>query len=121
MNYKEHLYKNALKTIEFIYTYSKYNPNVDLYRSFDIINSVNDTQLNSKEWLVEKLLPFLSDYKLRDIIIIGSWYGITGMLLKNHLDENIKITLLNAKNAEKTLDHDWSPSVPEPIPGTGSG
>jgi|SaaInl85LU_5_DNA_1037374.scaffolds.fasta_scaffold47374_2 hypothetical protein len=91
MNYKEHLYKNALKIIEFIYTDSKYNPNVDLYRSFDIINSVNDAQLNSKEWLVEKLLPFLSDYKLRDIIIMGSWYGITGMLLKNHLDENIQI------------------------------
>ena len=37
------------------------------------------------------------------------------------LDDNIKITLLNAKNAEKTLDHEWSPSVPEPIPGSGSG
>jgi len=29
--------------------------------------------------------------------------------------------LLNAKNAEKALDHDWSPSVPEPILGSGSG
>ena len=35
------------------------------------------------------------------------------------LDENIKITLLNAKNAEKTLEHEWNPWIPEKIPGTG--
>ena len=30
MNYKELLYKNALKEIEEIYTQSKYDPDVDL-------------------------------------------------------------------------------------------
>lgn len=91
MNYKEHLYKNALRTIEHIYTDSKYNPDTDLYRSFDILNSVNDAQLHSKEWLVENLLPFLEDYELSDVIIMGSWYGITGMILKNHLDKSVKV------------------------------
>jgi len=99
MSYKEHLYKNALRTIEKIYLDSQYNKEVDLYRSYDIINCTNEAQLKSKEWLVENLLPFLTDEKylkdsdgeLRDILIMGSWYGITGMLLKNHLKEEVKI------------------------------
>ena len=99
MSYKEHLYKNALTEIEKIYTRSKYDPNEDLYRSYDIMNSVNDAQLNSKEWLVENLLPFLTNKKylqdtdgnLNDILIMGSWYGVTGIILKDYLNEDVKI------------------------------
>ena len=95
MNYREQLYKNALNTIEHIYNESKYNPDVDLYRSYDIINAVNDAQINSKQWLVDNLKPFLKDEYLpdglRDIIIMGAWYGVTGMLLREHINSDVKI------------------------------
>ena len=87
MQYRELLYKNALKTIEQIYTESKYNPDVDLYRSFDIINSVNENQFASKEWLTDKLLPFIIDNRsdINDICVLGSWYGLTSFLLRERL------------------------------------
>ena len=59
MSYREQLFKNSLDVIEEIYNESKYNPKVDLYRSYDIINSVNDAQLSSKQWLVDQLVPNL--------------------------------------------------------------
>ena len=61
MNYKEVLYENALQAIDEIYKRSQYDPDEDLYRSFDIINSVNKNQIASKEWLIENLVPFLHD------------------------------------------------------------
>ena len=61
MNYKTELYKNALKAIEKIYTESMYDPNVDLFRSFDIINSLNDNQIASKEHLTKAIIPILKD------------------------------------------------------------
>ena len=74
MNYKTEIYKNALKAIEKIYTKSMYNPDVDLYRSFDIINSLNESQIASKEHLTEAIIPILSDIKnLKRIAILGSW------------------------------------------------
>lgn len=95
MNYKELIYKNALKSIEQIYNTSKYDPNVDLYRSFDIINSVNDAQMASKEWLATELSKYLTDeyfpYGLNDIMVMGSWYGLTGILLREHVDQKVKI------------------------------
>lgn len=95
MSYKEIIYKNALKEIEKIYIESKYDPNIDLYRSFDIMNSVNDAQMASKEWLVNELSKYLTDeylpYGLRDIMVMGSWYGLTGILLREHLDQEVKI------------------------------
>ena len=42
MMLKENLYKNALSIIEEIYVKSKYDPDVDLYRSCDIMNAIND-------------------------------------------------------------------------------
>ena len=41
MTYLEIIYENALKLIGDIYIESKYNKDVDLYRSFDVINSLN--------------------------------------------------------------------------------
>lgn len=90
MSYLEIIYKNALKTIGDIYIESKYNKDVDLYRSFDVINSLNETQLKGKQWLVDTLEPFLSE-DLKDIIILGSWYGLNGMLLRQKIDNDIKI------------------------------
>ncbi len=89
MNYKELLYKNALKEIEEIYTQSKYDPDVDLYRSFDIINSINENQFKSKEWLVKEVLPYLSGVK--HICVMGSWYGLVSLLVRRYVSDNVVI------------------------------
>ena len=96
MTYKETIYKNALDEINNIYEESKYNSKVDLFRSQDLITSTNSAQMSSKEWLVETLIPFISDFKylnvdLTDILVMGSWYGLTGMILRQHINNDIKI------------------------------
>lgn len=103
MNYKEHLYKNALSQVEKIYKESKYNPDVDLYRSFDIINSVNDNQISSKEWLVENLLPFVSQSELYNIAILGSWYGLLGIILRHHISEEVHIRNIDSDPESKNI------------------
>ena len=82
MSYKEQLYKNALKEIQRIYKESQYNPNVDLYRSFDIINSVNDNQIASKEWLADKIIPYIEKSNHKRVCLLGGWYGVLGIILK---------------------------------------
>ena len=88
MSYKEELYKKALQTIEMIYRRSMYDSSTDLYRSFDIINSVNDNQIASKEWLVKELLPYI-DPNGKDICILGGWYGLTALILRQHISNEI--------------------------------
>ena len=95
MNYKELIYKNALREIERIYHDSKYNPDTDLYRSLDLITATNDAQLASKEWLVDTLANYLNPkyltFELRDVLIMGGWYGLTGMILRQQIDNEVKI------------------------------
>ena len=97
MSYKEKLYENALKLCGEIYLESQYNKDVDLYRSYDIINATNPAQVSSKEWLVEHLSSVLKDDnnlrdgKIRDVLIMGAWYGITGGLLRQEIGEECKI------------------------------
>jgi hypothetical protein len=91
MSYREEIYKNALKQIEKIYIKSKYDPNVDLYRSFDIMNSLNDSQFESKEWLIKNLIPFINCLGLSNIAVLGSWYGLTGIMLRQHIPEEVNI------------------------------
>jgi hypothetical protein len=97
MSYKEQLYRNALDCIENIYRKSMYDKEVDLYRSFDIINSVNDNQIASKEWLIEKLLPFI-DSNTNKICILGGWYGLTALMLSENISENIIIHSVDIDN-----------------------
>ena len=95
MNCRELIYKNALREIERIYKDSQYNKEEDLYRSYDIMNAINDAQMNSKQWLVDNLLPFLDKkytyFDVRDILVLGSWYGVTSILLREHIDPSVKI------------------------------
>lgn len=95
MTYKEEVYKNALEIIRQIYEESKYNPDIDLYRSLDIITATNDAQLASKEWLVNTLTDYLNPkyltFPLRDVLVMGSWYGLTGAALRQHISDNVKI------------------------------
>lgn len=100
MNYKEQLYHNALKAIEEIYNQSKYNPEVDLYRIYDIVNSTNEAQIKSKQWLVDNLAPFINrkyiENDLTNILILGGWYGVTGILLREHLPQEVKINSVDS-------------------------
>lgn len=95
MMYKEEVYKNALEIIRQIYEESKYNPDMDLYRSLDVITATNDAQLTSKEWLVDNLMQYLDNkhltFPLRDVLIMGSWYGLTGAVLRQYISDDIKI------------------------------
>lgn len=91
MSYREEIYKNALQQIEKIYTKSKYDPHTDLYRSFDIMNSVNDSQFASKEWLVKNLEPFINHAELRNVAVLGSWYGLVGIILRQHILKEVII------------------------------
>ena len=74
-----------------IYEKSKYNPEKDLYKSFDILNSVNDNQFASKEWLVNRLVPFINKEKTKNIAILGGWYGLTGVILRHNISSDINI------------------------------
>lgn len=116
MNSRELLYKNALSTIEKIYLESKYNPDVDLYRSFDVMNSVNDAQMDSKQWLVDTLLPFLDKkytvFDIKDILILGAWYGVTGLLLREHLDPVVKIWNVDSDPECEKYSHLLKQSIP---------
>ena len=91
MNYRELIYKNALELIKNIYLESKYNPDVDLYRSFDILNSINENQFNSKEWLVDTLIKYVDKENIKRVLIGGSWYGLIGIMLREHLSQDVYI------------------------------
>ena len=104
MNYKTELYKNGLKAIEKIYTKSMYNPDVDLYRSFDIINSLNESQIASKEHLTEAIIPILRDIKnLKRIAILGSWYGLLGIMLRQHLTNDVHISNIDSDSLTEKI------------------
>jgi len=85
MSYKEVLYENALQSIGEIYKRSQYDSSEDLYRSFDIINSVNKNQIASKEWLIKNLLPFLHD-DIKRVCIMGGWYGLSALMIAQHIN-----------------------------------
>lgn len=91
MSYREQIYKSALKEIERIYIKSKYDPDTDLFRSFDIINSVNDNQIRNKEWLVEKLIEQVDMKTVKRICVLGSWYGLVSKILRTKIDADIII------------------------------
>lgn len=96
MTYLETIYSNALSVCDEIYRDSQYNEAMDLYRICDVINSVNKAQIKGKQWLVDTLVPFLTEEQfrscpLKDIIILGSWYGLNGMLLRQKIDNDINI------------------------------
>ena len=97
MSYREEIYKNALKQVEKIYIDSKYNPKTDLYRSLDIMHSVSDGQFASKEWLVKNLEPFINHYELRDVAVLGSWYGLVGMILRHHISKEVNIKNIDSE------------------------
>lgn len=95
MSYKEKLYRNALNKITEIYEQSKYDPDVDLYRSFDILNSINENQFASKEWLIEKLRPFIDHEKHSKFCILGGWYGLIAVMLAQEVSQECRIDTID--------------------------
>lgn len=93
MSYKEQLYKNALKSVEQIYIKSMYDPDIDLYRSLDIIQSLSDNQFNNKQWLVDNLVPYINQMvDCKNIAILGSWYGLLSAMLRHNIERQTFIT-----------------------------
>jgi hypothetical protein len=74
-------------------------------RLVDVINSLNENQLKSKDWLVEKLNEYPHHFKCKsldkkiDICILASWYG----LLAYRLIDNF--TLKKISNVD-CIDYD---------------
>lgn len=101
MNYRELLYKNALEIIGNIYEKSKYHPEVDLYRSIDIIHSLSAGQIESKQWLVDTLMNYVDKDNLNCIMIAGSWYGLIGVMLREHISPDVYIR--NVDSDEMTI------------------
>ncbi len=95
MTCKELIYKNAFHHIEKIYHDSKYDPNIDLYRSCDILNSISEEQFANYDWLIQTLIQYLNDkhltFPLRDVCVMASWYGYCGVFLRKHIEANVKI------------------------------
>jgi len=55
----------------------------------DIINSVNDNQIFSKEWLIESCFKHITN---TPTVIVGGWYGFLGdMLISNDMCDDITI------------------------------
>ena len=77
----------------------------------DIINSVNDNQLRNKEWLIEKLKPYLDIYTSPKISIAAGWHGLLAHLLNDKenihsfdIDEKCKEIKLFNNVSYKTSD-----------------
>ena len=106
MNYKANLYKNAMKVLEDIYSRSMYDSNIDLYRSLDVIQSLSDNQFNNKQWLVDKLVPYIDQLEECDnIAILGSWYGLLSAMLRQHISSDTKITNVDADVMSMEIGH----------------
>lgn len=116
MNYREQLYHNALFAIEDIYRQSQYNKDVDLYRIYDIVNSTNEAQIKSKQWLVDNLAPFINrKYIAKDltkILILGGWYGVTGILLREHVDPEVVIRSVDSDPICQIIGKDLIHNIP---------
>ena len=81
--------------IKEIFEQSTQSQDEDLFRIPDIINSLDEKQIQSKQWLVDTLASVIAEgniqinskrepiaTELDTIVIGGGWYGLLGYLLK---------------------------------------
>ncbi len=59
----------------------------DLTKS--IINSVNENQIKSKTWLIDKLKPHLEMFDNPKICVAAGWYGLSAQLLSTYTTERV--------------------------------
>ena len=92
---EEVILRRGLKMIKEIFEQSTQSQDEDLFRIPDIINSLDEKQIQSKQWLVDTLASVLAGGNVRvnslkepiatefeTIVIGGGWYGLLGYLLK---------------------------------------
>ena len=92
---EEVILRRGLKMIKEIFEQSTQSQDPDLFRIPDIINSLDEKQIQSKQWLVDTLASVLAGGNVRvnslkdpiatefeTIVIGGGWYGLLGYLLK---------------------------------------
>jgi len=77
----KNLYYKTLQTLYYITSDEKVKR---------IINSINDNQIESKMWLVEKLKEHLDMFPdSPKICVAAGWYGLTAHLMRNYTDNKI--------------------------------
>ena len=74
------IYRKIIDTISFIYNKSGTDPDVDLFRFKDVLDSFSEGQFESKTWAIEELNKFVSD-QYNECFIIGGWHGLFSHLL----------------------------------------
>ena len=76
-------FDSVIDLLSHIYTDSQYNPDCDLFRMKDVMDSVSAGQFSSKLWLANELRPYIT--KEHDSIqIIGGWYGLMAHILADN-------------------------------------
>ena len=73
-------FDSVIDLLSHIYTDSQYNPDCDLFRMKDIMDSVSAGQFSSKLWLANELRPYITK-EHGHIQIIGGWYGLMAHIL----------------------------------------
>ena len=89
------IYRKIIDTISFIYNKSGTDPDVDLFRFKDVLDSFSEGQFESKTWAIEELNKFVSD-QYNECFIIGGWHGLFSHILsesgfKNKIVNRIRI------------------------------
>ena len=70
-------------------TPAEYSPRYDEFR--DMFSS---GQINSKQWLLKELKPFSSGIHNMPSIVVGSWFGTLGILLRKEYPD-MRVTMLD--------------------------
>ena len=83
------IYKKILNTITQIYHNSAKDPEWDLFRFKDVLDSFSEGQIINKAWAVEELNKFITD-DYDACLVIGSWHGLfSHMLAESGFDKKI--------------------------------
>lgn len=107
------LFDKTMDIFRLIYDRSRFSDRYDLFRMKDICDSFSKGQVQSKEWLVEKVLPYVEDYH-QSILIIGGWYGLLSHIfaekgfkkeIKNYELDDVCIELAQKLQVHKNIMH----------------
>ena len=83
------IYRKILNTITQIYHNSAKDPEWDLFRFKDVLDSFSEGQIINKAWAVEELNKFITD-DYDACLVIGSWHGLfSHMLAESGFDKKI--------------------------------
>lgn len=70
----------------------------NIYDVKTIINSVNDNQVQSKEWLIENCIEYFDMFDDAKTIIMAGWYGLLGdMLYRGEYCQDITVCDMDPK------------------------